>query len=264
MASGVVARILLAADPEGLLARLVDGTGRLAAAPMPRWALIGGVAVMAHLAEAHRVTSDIDAVADDDRGEVASALAVIADKVDSGAEHAVMLASGVKIDVITTGAWSPGTLPDDDLTRMFVLAHWWAVQTAAPTELVVVERATVHARAVIPLATPAALVAAKLQSMRQRRRDPAKAASDVFDVYRLLAGHDSQGAVGDALAAAPADLGPWSADAVHETLVVEAERWARRLGVHSRGPAMGSIDPGQLEVIGALCAERIRRAIASP
>lgn len=65
---GVVKQVRLPADPDGILARLVGGVRLLAGAPLPRWAVVGGVAVMVHLAEAHRATRDVDAVADNDTG----------------------------------------------------------------------------------------------------------------------------------------------------------------------------------------------------
>ena len=228
---GLVNTVTLPASPDGVLVRLIGGVGVLAGAPLPRWALVGGVAVMVHLVEAHRATRDVDAVADDDAGELRPALAVVsATEPPAGADPSIVLADGTKVDVMTTGSWRREQLPEDDLDRMFVLAHWWAVETAVPTRLVVVDDRRILVRADAPIAGPAALVAAKLQSMRRRRRDPIKAASDAYDIYRLLSTRDRDGAIGTALAGAPVDLGSCAAAALDETFVTDAERWARRLG----------------------------------
>lgn len=204
---------------------------------------------MVQLAEAHRATADVDTVADDDAGQLGPALAVLASELEDG----------TKIDVITTGSWLAPELPDDDLDRVFVLGHWWAVQTAEPVQLQAIDGLVVSAAAVVLVARPAALVACKLQSCRRRQRDQAKAASDIYDIYRLLVEHDRDGGVAAALAAGPHDLGSWCADALTETFVTDAARSARRLGISARGPAMASIREIDLEVVGALCADAVRR-----
>jgi hypothetical protein len=258
--------VILPADADELLARLVKGVATLSEAELPRWALVGGLAVMVQLMEAHRATQDVDAAVDDNESGVDSAIAVLV--ADGRArsydgEHLV-LAEGTRVDVIRTGAWTEEDLPDDDLDRLFVVAHCWAVEAAVCRDLAVVAReGTVLAEASVPIALPATLVAMKLQSCRRHRRAAAKAASDVYDMYRLLGTHDRNGAIAGALATAPGRLGEWCAAALEETFVASSARWARRLGVHSRGPAMGSVAAGDLEVVGSLCAERIRALLAS-
>lgn len=250
--------VRLAADADGVVARLVHAADVFGQAAVPRWALVGGLAVMVQLAEAHRATADVDTVADDDAGELAPALAVLAAEQHGTATGTrVVLEDGTKIDVITTGSWEAADLPEDDLDRVFVLGHWWAVQTADAIGLLVVDGATSTAEANIAVATPAALVACKLQSCRRPQRDPAKAASDMYDIYRLLVEHDRDGAVSSALAGGPVDLGPWCAAALTETFVTDAGRSARRLGIAARGPAMAGVRAVDLEVVGSLCADAI-------
>ena len=141
---------------------------------------------------------------------------------------------------------------------MFILAHWWAVRTARPTRLVVVEGSSPVAEATAGIARPPALVAAKLQSMRTRRAaTAAKATSDVYDTYRLLRAYDGEGSVADALAAGPVDVGPWCAGALVETFVGEGARWAGRINA---GFAAAAVTAEDLEVVGSLAAERIRRS----
>lgn len=261
--SGSPRLVHLAADVDGLVARLVHAAAVLGQASMPPWALVGGMAVMVQLAEAHRATADVDTVADDDSGQLGPALAILAaEQHGSATGTRVVLEDGTTIDVITTGSWVAEDLPDDDLDRIFVLAHWWAVQTAEVVELRVVEGAEIAMAAEIAVARPAALVACKLQSSRRRQRDQAKAASDLHDIYRLLAEHDRDGGVAAALATGPEDLGRWCADAMTETFVTDASRSARRLGTGARGPAMAAVRAIDLEVVGALCAGAIRDALA--
>lgn len=191
---------------------------------------------MVQLAEAHRATADVDTVADNDAGQLEPALAVLASEQHGTATGTrIVLEDGTKIDVITTGSWLAPELPDDDLDRVFVLGHWWAVQTAEPVQLQAIDGLVVSAAAEVLVARPAALVACKLQSCRRRQRDQAKAASDIYDIYRLLVEHDRDGGVAAALAAGPHDLGSWCADALTETFVTDAARSARRLGISARG-----------------------------
>lgn len=155
--SGSPRIVSLAADADGVVARLVHAAGLFGQAALPPWALVGGLAVMVQLAEAHRATADVDTVADDDADELAPALAVLAAEQHGTATGTrVVLEDGTKIDVITTGSWATSDLPEDDLDRVFVLGHWWAVQTADAIVLRVVDGATSTAEANITVATPAA------------------------------------------------------------------------------------------------------------
>ena len=108
----------MAADGDGVLARLVHAAGVFGQAFVPPWALVGGLAVMVQLAEAHRATSDVDTVADDDAAQLGPALAVLAAGQQGTATGSrVVLEDGTKIDVITTGSWEAADLPDDDIER---------------------------------------------------------------------------------------------------------------------------------------------------
>lgn len=255
-----VPTVALAADPDGVLRRLVAAVGVVVEAQLPRHALVGGLAVMANLAQAHRVTADVDTVSDDDHDGISHTVALLVEHQHAEAKptgDGVVLRDGTKVDIIATGAWAADDLPDDPVPRMFILAHWWAVETARITRLAVLDRSTTLASATVALATPAALVAAKLQSMRSRRgAAESKTVSDVYDTYRLLAAYDSDGSVADSLAGGPVDVGAWCAGALTETFVEEAARWARRI---NNAFAAVALEPADLEVVGALAAERIRR-----
>ena len=172
--------VRLATDGDGILARLIGAVDVFGRAALPPWALVGGLAVMVRLAQAHRVTADVDTVADDDARQVAPALAVLAREQHGTATGSrFVLEDGTKIDVITTGSWTATELPDDELDRAFILSHWWAVATGEILDLRVIDGVHTTATATTPVATPVALVACKLQSCRRRQRDPAKAASDI-------------------------------------------------------------------------------------
>jgi hypothetical protein len=252
--------VALTADPDGVLRRLVAAIDVVVRADLPRHALVGGLAVMANLAQAHRVTADVDTVSDDDHDGISHTVALLVDHQHAREKptgDGVILADGTKIDIMATGAWAPADLPDDPIKRMFILSHWWAVETARTTMLVVLEGTTRLAAATVAIAPPPALVAAKLQSMRTRRGESAsKAVSDVYDTYRLLAAHDRDGSVADALSGAPMDVGSWCADALTETFVAQAGRWAGRINASF---AAAAVTPEDLEVVGSLAAERIRR-----
>jgi hypothetical protein len=252
--------VALAADTDGVLRRLVAAVEVLVRAGLPRHALVGGLAVMANLAQSHRVTADVDTVSDDDHDGITHTVGLLVDQHHAQAKpggDGVILSDGTKVDIIATGAWAEADLPDDPINRMFILSHWWAVETAMTTSLVVIDGSTTLAAATVAIAQPPALVAAKLQSMRTRKgASAAKAVSDVYDAYRLLSAHDRDGSVAQALACAPMDVGMWCAEALTETFVDEAARWARRINTSF---AAAAVTPEDLEVVGSLAANGIVR-----
>ncbi|HMC79891.1 MAG TPA: hypothetical protein VKO35_05015 [Acidimicrobiia bacterium] len=62
--------IALPADGDGVLRRLVAALDTVVGAELPPHALVGGLAVIANLAQAHRVTADVDTVSDYDTGGI--------------------------------------------------------------------------------------------------------------------------------------------------------------------------------------------------
>ena len=132
---------------------------------------------------------------------------------------------GVKVDCIDVGSTpaadlDPGALPEDQFDRAFVLAHRWALDSATPASLTVVsgERvplATVSCR----VATPAALVAMKLQSAPRRRAERAhKGPNDYGDLYALFTRPESLAGIAADLPGAPHGLGQWCAQ-THRTRI---------------------------------------------
>jgi hypothetical protein len=80
----------------------------------------------------------------------------------------------------------------------------------------------------LPIATPAALVATKLHAFLDRR-DDRKRASDAYDIFRLLEAHDAEGAIADATRAGPAGLAQIIDELLTEKFVDDAERVVRYL-----------------------------------
>ena len=77
-------------------------------------------------------------------------------------------------------------LPEAEPDRIFVLAHRWALDTAEDLTLIAQEDGEVAAQVRCRFATPASLVAMKLQSAPKRRAARAhKAGGDYLDLFRL-------------------------------------------------------------------------------
>jgi Nucleotidyl transferase AbiEii toxin, Type IV TA system len=255
-------RIQIESDVDGVIPRLVDAAGVVAEADLGAWALVGGLAVMLQLAKVHRATADVDTAADDDDGRVAAAIDVLIGDGRARRElDQLYVANGTKVDVIEVYSLDVSDLPDDDLDRVFLISHRWAVTTAVLTEIVVIDFAgEMITSATFPIATPASLTAMKLQSHQRTRRTDEKKASDVYDLYRLLGEHDHDrgGGISETLRTAPQDLTSWCADSIERSLVESAAHWARQLRVYSRGPGMTAVEAEDLSVVGTLAVERLR------
>ncbi|GAC1414067.1 MAG: hypothetical protein NVSMB57_09610 [Actinomycetota bacterium] len=101
-----------------------------------------------------------------------------------------------------------------------------------------------------PVASVAALVAMKLASATSRR-GPAlyKRASDIFDVYRLLADHDVDQSVSRAVIRAPDGLATLVRALASKLLVDEAERSTRWL-ITTGNPEMERVGAEDLRSVG--------------
>jgi len=194
-----------------------------------RHALIGGLAVMIRVADAHRATGDVDEVAFGTDPEPAQIL------VDAGVAVATntrstIEAGGVKVDIIAVDDYDPAQLPEDVAQRMFVLSHRWALDTATPVSVGLVDHAgVVLSTTTTNVAGRAALVACKAQSSLARRAGRAeKQASDLYDLYRLLQSDLASGrAVVGELGTAPGDLGPRTVSQLRQRFVDDGPRTVR-------------------------------------
>ena len=207
------------------VAPLVASLAALAeAVPIGEFAVIGGLAVLARLQGAHRVTYDLDTVATQHGDELTAVETVIStDGVDG-------LLLGTKIDCIAVGDVPASDipaelLPEGEADRIFVLAHRWALDTAEDLTLIAVESGEVVAEARCRIATPGSLVAMKLQSAPKRRAARVeKAGGDYFDLFRLTSHPDMTRSITEALRQAPHDLGSWCQQEIKRCMVDEADR----------------------------------------
>jgi len=230
----VSGEILLLDGPGGSASRLVGALHTLAEeVPPSEFALIGGLAVMTRLGRVHRVTDDLDAAAQSVDGGP-SRLSVLVGGGESG--RARYPIGGVKVDCIDVGSipaadLDPGALPEDQFGRAFVLAHRWALDSAAPASLTVVSGERVPlATATCRVATPAALVAMKLQSAPRRRAERVhKGPNDYGDLYALFMQPESLAGIAADLPGAPHGLGRWCAQRIELEFVTDAARTARAI-----------------------------------
>lgn len=179
------------------------------------FALVGGLAVMLRLAEAHRVTLDLDGVFDNITDTPTTEQLVLAGvATDDDAPQRVLVA-GTKVDVIDTYEL-PADLeafPDNAKDRLFVCAHRYAFDTAAPLLVSAEDQTTDVAVATVP-----AIVATKAHALRfaTNQRRAMKRTSDLFDLYRLAAVSTDE--IIDGLGAAPWDLQAQVSHALHADL----------------------------------------------
>lgn len=220
---------------------LVAALGRLTDPDLPAVALIGGMAVNIRLstaADAHRVTQDIDLVADEALPTAVDVLASDAASVQGD----TVVTGGVQIQVIETQAITEADLAglsDDD--RLFVGAHRWALETATGIGIKTSGRAGTIS---VPVATPAGLVATKSHAAGYPRsgRRATKHGGDLYDIFRLVEVFDAQGDLGAQLAAAPSDLGSLVRDVVVTELLANP---SRTLG-HMRTASSSQLDVERL------------------
>lgn len=255
--SGELPILSLVADPTGTVERLVRALDKIDEAHIGEWCLIGGMAVMCRLAEAHRVTQDLDTLVRSERGEGAAELLlkVAAARTSTGS---AVLADGTKVDVIeVTTELDEEALPADVLPRMFVLSHFFIAEGAEPVELELRDGdlALLISRT-LRLARPAGLVGAKLQAIETRSAaSAAKRHTDALDIYRLLrTGPETMAAE---LMLAPGDLAQWCAGQIERLFVEEAPRTKRWLA-RAAGPAFSPASFEDLEGLGQTAVATLR------
>ncbi len=235
-------------DPgDGSLLRLLRTVGSLVDPDMPRQCLVGGLAVMARLASAHRVTSDIDAVSE--LTDAASALDLLVARGGTRRGASVEF-DGVVVDVIEIGDFVPDDLPSDENERLFVFAHSWALATAENVELWGAnETGRVVERVEVPVATVAALVAMKLVSIPNRSgHREVKRSSDCYDLYRLCLLDSARTPVAVPLAYSPGELATACRERIAKYLVDDAERTAG--WIRQGSTFMATVSADELRAVG--------------
>lgn len=246
--------VTLLDTPDGSVARLVLAAEEAFGRPeLTTAALVGGLAVTARIATVHRVTVDVDAVVED---TTRNELAVTSPEGPAGGERIVL--AGVMVDVMPTSALPAHAdgLPDDDLPRLFVLGHRWALESA--TRLAIRVEGSHEAEAELRVATAPALLACKLHAIADRRDSRAdKRESDALDIVRLTQLLVRSRLVDDAYSSAPFDLAPLVVSSVRRWLVDDATRTARLVNSDARSSGVSS-SPDELVALGELFCDQLR------
>lgn len=144
--------------------------------------IVGGLAVLCRLNRPYRSTSDLDTVHRRTGHEVHQLELLIGGGAEPSGPSGVLVqtpAGPVQVDVLEVSDGDLTDLPDDPTDRLHVLSHAWTADTATAMVLRTerIEALTVR------VAQPAALIATKLQSIMNRRRQ--KEGTDLLDVVRL-------------------------------------------------------------------------------
>lgn len=207
------------------IGNLVTSLAPLAeSASIAEFAVIGGLAVLACLGGAHRVTDDLDTVATQHDNEPTVVEAVLATQGIDG------LLNGTNIDCIAVGdvpaaELSTADLHDAEDDRIFVLAHRWALDTADELTIVGQTDGTTVTQVRCRFAVPASLVAMKLQSAPRRRGERAhKGGGDYLDLFRIISHPAMTRSIALSLREAPHDLGLWSSREITRCMIDDADR----------------------------------------
>lgn len=198
-------------DPGGVVTPLVEAAARVQHYE-PASALVGGVAVICRLAEAHRATLDADTVVEAAGREHGQVIRVLRarpgfDEPQGDAADAVRFGD-VTVEVITAERPSAEEIADvdDPKSRLFVAAHRWALDSASVTT-VACGLGGRERRFDLRLATVPALVVTKTHALVGRRAGKEdKLGSDLLDLVLLLERFDHDATVSAELSAAPYGL----------------------------------------------------------
>lgn len=249
--------VALIDSDDGTVSRLVRSATTLF--EMPRFrpaALVGGLAVTIRLATVHRATNDVDTVAEG-AGPRDLALQYLGDR-DAAEENRIEV-DGVKVDVMET--WplpdDSGDLPDDDLDRLFVVGHRWALDSATPVAIDAVSPAgSVIEAGTLIVATMPALVACKLHAIADRKGPSlSKRESDALDLVRLTGDLVRSEESVRALRSAPFDLATLVAAQVERWFVDDALRTARL--ANAAAVSHGQLDSNTVSTVGRLLLDQL-------
>lgn len=248
----------IANDRRSVVRRSVESLADLPA-ELPRAALVGGLAVMVRLYEAHRVTTDFDEVTEGREATIDLLLARGAVRTANGVmlpDHGVqldLLDAGLSLQELADLAPRDEALLATDLERRAVqlaLVCRYALETATNTDIFVVEQEQIVAEVTIPVALAGALVAMKVHAAVQPDRKPDKAAGDIYDAYRLIRAW-GPGVIADDLSHAPLAMLDAASAQIDELFGTGAERSSRKLRSASM-PGVQWVDVDDLEDVGSL------------
>lgn len=236
--------------------RLVSVLSQINAVGIGQHALIGGLAVAVRLSTAHRVTVDIDTVTDDSVPTAAELLlATIAEPTTSTQSRVYI--EGVRVDLISTTPLQETDLVDfEPAEHLFLAGHRWALESASPLELVAGNH---HAHLLV--AKPGALLAMKAAALLNNRRG-AKAASDLFDLLRLIENHSLRQDALSSLSRAPWGIGHLVATALEVAVIADPTVAYRSM--LREGLDVHSLDPEQIRVLTEVFVEQLQQDRPSP
>lgn len=253
--------VALASTIDGVVARSVRSLAALPA-ELPSYALVGGLAVMVRLSEAHRVTTDFDHASAGPDQAVALLVARGALRTSNGVE---IPGEGIRLDLLDAATalsdlaalWPRIDGEDERRGWQLAAACRYALDTAVDTDILVIDPSAgagaaggVVGGVVLPVATAGALVALKAHAMVAPDRDPDKAAADIYDTWRLVRAW-GPGVVAEDLARAPAAMLETTRAQLHAVFVDDVERSAHRL-LRASVPGVGAVDVDDLEAVGVV------------
>ncbi len=214
---------------------------------LPPFALIGGLAVITRLGQAHRATNDVDTVSDDQAGLVRVLVSAGFDRQGDS----VLLEPNLKLDVIDVSEGDPDYVP--------YLTHRFAFDTRDEVELVVrPSSGGPTVAATVSVARASALVAVKLSIGEGvgRQRDPRKVGSDAFDIVRLLQRHGPDALADELVVLADPSFVEHVLRLALRHLVNEVDRTAGAI-VRSAVQGVQAVQAEQLELLGRAFVERL-------
>ncbi len=246
--------VALGADPRGFVVRAVRSLEALPES-LPRHALVGGLAVMVRLYEAHRATIDFDEVTEGRESAIAILVAQGAERTSNGV---FLPERGVQLDLldaetdVATLLELAGSITDAEELRALQLAFVcrYALEHAEQTDIVVLSGEEITARVRLPVAIAGALVAMKLHAAVASDRQPSKAAGDVFDAYRLIRAWGPTVIASD-LSRAPVPMLVRTAMQAREVFDHEVDRTAHRLRSAS-APGVSAVEVEDLLAAGSV------------
>lgn len=169
------------------MARVIDGLIGVQRLTSDRPVVIGGLAVLARLANPYRATTDLDVVDRMQRGTPHLELLRRSPGAEPIEPSAVLLPTRhgpVKVDVLAVRQAELDHPSDDAGDRLHAVAHAWAHESATDVTIEVgLPDGSVFA-VNTPVAEPGPLIAMKLQAVMNR--GSAKQGTDLLDIVRLL------------------------------------------------------------------------------
>ncbi len=248
-------------DRRGVVQRSVASLADLPA-DLPRAALVGGLAVMVRLYQAHRVTTDFDEVTEHREETIAVLLARGAVRTSNGVllpDHGVqldLLDAGLSLPELATLIAERSSDPADPVTEaeqraiQLALVCRYALETAVDTKIFVVDHDEVVASVTIPVALAGALVAMKVHAAVQPERQRDKAAGDIYDSYRLIRAWGPS-VIAEDLSRAPVPMIDACARQIEQVFAAGADRSARMLRSASM-PGVQTVGVEDLEAAGSV------------